>query len=224
MLRLSSSRPARWAAGHRVRAASAAALTTALVGSGGPAWGEPPSEPAQIAAEMTLAALQPNPDALRVTPEVTTTRSRFMPPGAPALTPDGRPMNGLAGVDYRLWMSRGRAAFGVGIGTLAYVQPPPMGGVAGPTTLTGATPTLSVGMRYRMTKESAVFADALGAPGLPPDSNGGYLNTKVGLEWKPATSRFGFDRGALGIHLDSGYRLSVRARRGGLGLYLRGEF
>ena len=184
---------------------------------------EPPAGPARTAAEMTMAALQPAPDALRLSPEVTAQHSRFAPPGAPVFDADGRQLTELAGVDYRLWMSRGRASFGVGVGTLGYLQPGP-GNAGGATALVGASPTVSVGMRYRMTKDSAVFADALGAPGLPPQTSGGYVNTKVGLEWKPATSRFGFDHGALGMHLDSGYRLSLKARHGGVGVYLRGDF
>jgi len=55
-------------------------------------------------------------------------------------------------------------------------------------------------------------------------ANDGYVDTKVGLEWKPAKQRFGIDHGALGIHLDSGYRIALRARHGGLGLYLRTQF
>jgi hypothetical protein len=91
-------------------------------------------------------------------------------------------------------------------------------------TLTGATPTVSVGMRYRMSPESAFFADAFGARTLPPDTSGAYVSTKVGMEWKPAKSTFGFDQGALGIHFDSGYRLSLKARHDGLKVYLRGQF
>jgi len=58
---------------------------------------------------------------------------------------------------------------------------------------------------------------------LPPESMG-YLSTKVGMEWKPATSRFGLDHGALGVQFNSGYRLSFKARKDGLRIYLRGQF
>ncbi|HEX6361483.1 MAG TPA: hypothetical protein VFZ93_00895, partial [Albitalea sp.] len=94
----------------------------------------------------------------------------------------------------------------------------------GAVTLSDPRPTVSVGMRYRMTRESVVFADASGVRAWPPDAGGGYLRTNVGIDWKPANSRFGFDRGMLGIHFDSGYRLSFRPRRDGLGVYLRGQF
>ncbi|WP_280152963.1 hypothetical protein [Piscinibacter sp. XHJ-5] len=187
------------------------------------AWAEPPAE---TAAEMTTAAVESRnsiPSRWSVAPEVDATRSRLTPPGAPALTSDGRQMTELAGVNYRLWLSRGPAAMGVGVGTLGYVRPPSEG-IGAPVTLTGAAPTLSVGLRYRTSMHSAVYADALGARGLPPDGEGYYVNTKVGMEWKPAKSTLGFDHGTIGVHFDSGYRLSVRPRKGGLGVYLRGQF
>jgi hypothetical protein len=156
--------------------------------------------------------------------EVTALHSRLTPPGAPALTPDGRPMNELAGVQYRLWMSHGRADLGIGLGTLGYVQPPIDPRADGPVTLSGASPLVSIGMRYRLNHESAFFADASGVHALAPDTSGAYVSTKVGMEWQPAKSRLGLDGGALGFQLDSGYKLAVKARRDGLGLYLRGKF
>jgi hypothetical protein len=133
-------------------------------------------------------------------------------------------MSELAGAHVRLWMSRGRTDFGIGVGTIGYVQPPPGLHTDGPVLLAGAAPMVSVGMRYRMTRESAFFADALGAHAVPPDTSGGYVAAKVGMEWKPAKRTFGFDEGALGIHFDSGYRLSLKARHDGLRVYLKGQF
>jgi len=187
-----------------------------MVGASALAAAEPVSEAARAVSEVAEAPAV-------VQHEVTAVRSRLMVPGAPALTPDGRPINELAGVQYRLWMSHGRTDFGVGVGTLSYVQPPPGLQGNGPITLSGASPMVSIGMRYRMSPESAVFADASGVHALPQD-NGGYVSTKVGVEWQPAKSRFGFDGGALGIHLDSGYKVTVKTRRDGFGVYLRGQF
>jgi hypothetical protein len=158
-----------------------------------------------------------------LTPQVDATRTRLTPPGAPAVTPDGRQMTELAGVNYRLWVSRGPAAMGVGVGTLGYVRPP-LDGRPEPVSLTGTAPTFSVGLRYRTSMHSAVYADALGTRGLGPETDGLYVNTKVGMEWKPAKNTFGFDHGTIGVHFDSGYRLSLRPRKGGLGVYLRGQF
>jgi hypothetical protein len=206
------------------RRCRAAGLAVALAATGGAPLADD-AEPAQIAAELTaVAAAHRSDSAFAVTPEVTAMHSRFTPPGPPALTSDGRPMTELAGVNYRLWLSRGQYGVGIGIGTLGYVQPGPDGRTDGPRMLSGASPALSIGMRYRMSEGSAIYADALGARGLPPDTSGGYVNTKVGMEWQPAKSRFGFDHGAFGVHLDSGYRLSLKARHGGFGVYLRGQF
>ncbi|HEV7913180.1 MAG TPA: hypothetical protein VGP22_05400 [Albitalea sp.] len=197
----------------------ACGLAVALAAAGGAALADDPA-PAQMAAEMTAAAAR----TLAITPEVTALHSRLTPPGPPALTSDGRPMTELSGVNARLWLSRGPAGIGVGIGTIGYVVPGPDGRTDGPRTLSGAAPTVSVAMRYRIANGAAVFADAMGARGLPPDTSGAYVNTKIGMEWKPATHTFGIDHGALGVHLDSGYRLSLKPRRGGIGVYLRGQF
>ena len=161
---------------------------------------------------------------MAITPEVSTIRTRNAPLAAAPVGLDGRPMSDLAGVNYKLWMSRGRADVGVGVGTMGYVAPRPDGRVDGPVTLSAATPTLSVGLRYRVNTDSSVYADATHARGLGVDVDAAYVNTKVGMEWQPAKKTFGFDHGAIGVHFDSGYHLSVKARRGGLGVYLRGQF
>jgi len=184
---------------------------------------DPGADVAGSATDMTLAAVRRDARALTLVPEVSAVHPPPALHGAPVVGPDGRVMNELRGVQLRLWMSRGRTAVGLGVGTLGYVQPAPEVREARPAALVGATPTLSVGMRYRMSGDSAVFADASGARALPPDS-GGYVNTGVGMEWKPATSRFGIDSGALGMRFDSGYRLSLKARKDGLRIYLRGQF
>jgi len=207
-----------------VLAVSVAAMALSLLAAFPRVHADPGADPASTAAQMTAAAAQSSGPGLTFSPEVSMSRSRLMPPGTPAVTADGRAMTELAGVDYRLWFSRGRAAVGVGVGALGYVQPPIGLRQDGPVTLVGFTPTLSLGMRYRVSSESALFAHASGSPGLAPDATGGYVSTKVGLEWKPAKSSFGFDHGALGIHLDSGYRLSLKARHDGISIYLRGQF
>lgn len=162
--------------------------------------------------------------ATTVTPEVSAVRTHLPSNGPTGFTADGRALSELAGVNYRLWVSHGRAGVGVGVGTIGYVTPRPDGRVEGPLALTGTSPMVSVGLRYRLSHESTVFADASGVHGLGTEPNANYLNTKLGMEWKPAKRAFGFDHGAIGMQLDSGYKLSLKARHGGLGLYLRGQF
>ncbi len=80
-------------------------------------------------------------------------------------------------------------------------------------------------MRYRLGEHAALFADASLAHALVgAEGPGDYTNAKVGVEWKAAKPRLGFERGRLGLQLDSGYRMSFRIRKSGLGVYLRGNF
>jgi hypothetical protein len=177
-------------------------------------------------AEWTSAALNPRGDAAvaATTLEVGTARGRLSAPTTPPPGLDGRAGRDLAGVSYRVWMSRGRADIGIGLGSLGFVVAPVAGGVNGVTTLVGALPTMTVGVRYRLTDQHLLFADASRARGLGADPAGDVVSTQVGLEWRPARSTLGFEQGALGMQLDSGYHLSLKARRGGPALYLRGRF
>jgi hypothetical protein len=94
----------------------------------------------------------------------------------------------------------------------------------------GAAPAMNLGVRYHLSEQHVVFANASGVRGAvrmrepdvdPWTSNG---TTKLGVEWKPAKLALGLERGAIGLQLDSGYRLSLRTKRGGAALYLRGKF
>ncbi len=158
-------------------------------------------------------------------PDVTAVRSHLVAPATAPPNLEGRPGTELAGVSYRWWLSRGRADLGFGVGTVGYVVPPADGRVAGGVqSLVGSVPTVTVGVRLRLSNEAAVYADASGAHHLVGDGSTDYVNAKVGMEWKAAKPRFGFERGALGIHFDSGYRMSLRANHGGIGVFLRGQF
>ncbi len=178
-------------------------------------------------------------------PTVSIERSRLLPlgrdwPGGTGVDSFGRPYTEMGGVNYRWWLRRGRSDLGVGFGTVGYLVPPIDGlaanphalmyagphaqAYAGPHTLAHTAPTLTVGWRYQLDERSMVFADAWGARRSYADDRSDFYSTKVGMEWKERKSRLGFEKGALGVQLDSGYRMSLRARKGGLGLYLRGQF
>lgn len=100
----------------------------------------------------------------------------------------------------------------------------------------GAVPTMSLGVRYQLSERHVVFANASGVRGAMgmrdmhdlhdrgADPSAPDVTTKLGFEWKPAKATLGLERGAIGLQLDSGYRLSLRTRRGGAALYLRGKF
>jgi hypothetical protein len=156
--------------------------------------------------------------------EISAVRSRFASPAPAPNSRDARLSTELAGVNYRWWLSNGRTDLGVGVGTLGYLVTAPDGRFDGARTLTGSVPTVTLGVRYHVSPKSHVFADASGVRGLGSDPAIAQYNTKVGVEWKPAKSRLGLEQGAFGFHFDSGYKLSLKARHGGLGLYLRNTF
>jgi hypothetical protein len=143
----------------------------------------------------------------------------------------------LSDISYRFWVSRGRADLGFGIGALALTAQPfgsaptaapataPNGSLDSQTILLASAPSLSVGMRFRASPESTFFADASGARGLGLNNGDAYLG-KVGVEWKPApfASRWNIAYGGIGWRLSSDSRMTLRIRRGGLGLYMRSQF
>ncbi len=160
-----------------------------------------------------------------------------LPLAADMVAPAGA--TGLAGVNYRLWVARGSAEWGVGVGAIGFVpfsidpeaaysrEMPAMHLGDDPRyvpTLMRVRPMVTVGMRLHLSRASALFADASDARGLGDDPHADYVHANVGMEWKPAPHRLGFDHGAIGIRFDSGYRLSLKPRSGGLALYLRGRF
>lgn len=133
---------------------------------------------------------------------------------------EGRAATEMVGVNYRLWMRHGRADVGIGFGPLGYVVQAPDHS----RTVIGAVPTITLGLRYRVSEEHLLFADATGARRLAGEPDGAYVATKIGVEWQPAKSSLGLAHGALGLQLDSGYRLMVKVRHGKPALYLRTQF
>ncbi len=154
---------------------------------------------------------------------------RFIRNDSPAEPPRGAPGYRAETVElgYRWWVSRGRADLGMGLGTLSYVSRPtgslPGVGADGAANLIASGTVLTLGMRYRTSERSALFADAAGlrAAGL---DGGDAVVGKVGLEFKSAQSHFNIAYGGLGLRLAGDARMTLRMRRGGLGLYMRSSF
>jgi hypothetical protein len=48
--------------------------------------------------------------------------------------------------------------------------------------------------------------------------------SKINIEFKLIKSSWGLEQGSLGLRFDTGYRLSLKTRRGGAMLYLRAQF
>ena len=159
--------------------------------------------------------------------EVTAQRSRVLARPVSLPQAGGRVPSDLASVTYRIWRSHGRADVGVGVATLGYLVPAADGrsvSAERSQALVGAVPALSMGVRYRVTDEHAVFADAYRARGAAAGTADVGYGTKLGVEWRPAKATLGLEHGALGMQLESGYRLSLRVRHGGPSLYLRSQF
>jgi hypothetical protein len=135
--------------------------------------------------------------------------------------------NEVSELTFGWWASSGRADVGVGLGTLAYVARP-TGGVPGLAGDDGARAiaagtVLTMGLRYRTSARSAVFADASGVRGAGFDSGDAVVG-KVGLEFKSAQSRWNMTYGGLGLKLAGDARMTLRLRRGGFGIYMRSAF
>ena len=145
--------------------------------------------------------------------------SRLTPPGVRAE---------WSALSYRWWLTRGRTDLGLGLGTVGYVARPAVGEpVAGPATagsFVASAPLVTIGMRYRTSELSVLFADVSGARNSALNRGGDAYFTKVGVEWKASPSRFNLTHGGLGLQLDGGSRMSLRLRKGVLGLYLRSQF
>lgn len=135
--------------------------------------------------------------------------------------------NELVELSYRWWASQGRADLGLGLGTIAYVARPTgiLPGLAGDgaTLPLGAGTVLTLGMRYRTSERSALFADAAGVRGLPVD-RGDVVVGKVGIEFKSARSRWNIAYGGLGLRFAGDTRMTLRVRKGGVSVYMHRSF
>jgi hypothetical protein len=154
-------------------------------------------------------------------PRFTRSDSPDAQPGAPGLRNDS------SEVSYRWWASSGRADMGLGLGAVT-LSSRPTGIVpglvnAGGANVVASSTVLTLGMRYRTSPRSSVFADASSWRGNGIDVNDGVAG-KVGLEFKSAQSRFNVAYGGLGMRLTGDSKMTVRLRRGGLGLFMRSEF
>lgn len=221
--RIATNRPCRRRLPATAAAFGLAALTTALPAaaaddaapstSGGTASVAMASLLGRIAA-TTPAAREAQAAALN---DSTGTRS----PTEPVTDAQGHVHDELSRITVSKWIGRGRASLGVGLGAVGYRNA---------TSLMNPSPAVTVGVRLDLAPRATMYADASGTTAWNTAGEaaapGAVYNTRVGMEFKSAGSArgLGFDRGAIGMQLDSGYRLQMKPRRGGLALYLRGQF
>ncbi|CAN5287229.1 hypothetical protein BH11PSE9_BH11PSE9_19270 [soil metagenome] len=183
---------------------------------------------AMEAASEQAVALRANApsDAPQVT-RIEMDRSASLAAPALANAPPGSRAD-VSGVSYRFWKRVGPSAagldVGVGVGTVGYlVRPPAQSAVDSPANLVNPSTLLTVGMRYRTSERSTVFADTSSARGFAGNGHDAYV-AKVGMEWKSASSPVRFMQGGLGLQLDGGGRMTLRVRKGTVGVYMRSSF
>ena len=130
----------------------------------------------------------------------------------------------LTELSQRWWLSRQRADIGVGLGMVGYNVVTPEARADDAQTLRNAVPSVNVGIRYRVSPGSAIYADAASARGLYGKGSAAYF-TKLGVEWQGSPrSGWGLAHGGIGLRLDSGKTMTMRVKGGGLGVFLRSQF
>ena len=108
----------------------------------------------------------------------------------------------------------------------------PTGSIPGLVGTDSSTPTgstvLTLGMRYKTSPTASFFADASSWRGSSSAGNGGTPDTavagKVGMEFKSAQSMLHVAYGGLGVRLAGDSKMTVKLRRGGLGVFMRSAF
>lgn len=136
-----------------------------------------------------------------------------------------RPPVAVSQLTQRWWLTRGRADVGMGLGTLVESR---LGlaapGVPDGPAATSLAPTslLIVGMRYRTTDRSVLYADAVRWRGVAGENSA--LQAKVGVEFKSAQSRWNVAYSGLGMQLASDTKMTLRLRKGGLNVVMRRAF
>jgi hypothetical protein len=220
-----------WIAGAALAMASAGVLAQDIEADATPAGA---SDEVALRSEVASALRARRIDALQA-PGFTRFEAAVpvLPVGAmpsAALADAAAPAGGrtqLEGVSRRWWISGERADVGVGVGTIGYSVVGPPGSATTseePRALRNAVPNLSVGMRYRVSDDSAIYADASNARGLYGKGSDAYF-TKVGVEWQGAARKgWSIARGGIGLQLDSGKTMTMRVKGGGLGVYYRSKF
>ena len=125
------------------------------------------------------------------------------------------------------WLHSGRASVGVGAGSVSLVNRPngmlPGAFADGTATPQGSGTMLMLGLRYRTSPQSSVYADSARVRGLGLDGEDQVVN-KVGIEFKAAKSDWNIGYGGLGMRLAGDARMSLKLRRGGLAISMKREF
>ena len=125
------------------------------------------------------------------------------------------------------WLHSGRASVGVGAGSISLVNRPngmlPGAFADGTATPQGSGTLLMLGLRYRTSPQSSVYADTARVRGLGLDGEDQVVS-KVGIEFKAAKSDWNIGYGGLGMRLAGDARMTLKLRRGGVMVSMKREF
>ena len=100
----------------------------------------------------------------------------------------------------------------------------PLGAFNYPSAPQLGLPVLRLEGRQLRPNDYAMLSANAAAYGHGQDLAWAETSSKINLEFKLSKSSWGLEHGSLGLRLDTGYRLSLKTRRGGAMLYLRGQF
>lgn len=122
---------------------------------------------------------------------------------------------------YRLSLSRGALDLGMRFDVRPELGRSLDSRFDGAAPLLSTLPALSLGLRSVSSRTdpgaSSLLERAVGRGAAET------YERKVGLEWKPAPSRLFLQQG-LGIRLDGDDRVTMRLKKGSLGIYMRSDF
>jgi hypothetical protein len=129
----------------------------------------------------------------------------------------------LFGPTYEVSLQRGAVDIGMRLNAPASVARPFDARIDPALRNTLALPAISLGLG-RGAAEVPQGASSLLARSMDPSNAGGAHASKVGIEWKPAESQMTFLREGLGLRLNGNDRMTVRLRKGVLGIYMQRKF
>jgi hypothetical protein len=142
------------------------------------------------------------------------------PPSPSDVAPRWSTSSSLTEAGYRSSLSRGKLDFGMRFEAPIRVARPGDGAIEPVAAYVPPLPSLSVGLRSTVAVATSAGSLLERATGV---TSGEPRESKVGLEWKPAPSRLFLNRG-LGIRLDGDDHLTMRLRKGSLGIFMRTNF
>jgi len=136
------------------------------------------------------------------------------------VTPRWSASSALSDGGYRSALARGKVDFAMKFDAPLRAARPGDGPIEPVAAYVAPLPTLSVGLRNVATGPTPAGALLDRATGA---SSRDQRESRVGLEWKPSPSRVFLNRG-LGIRLDGDDRLTMRLKKGSLGLFVQTRF